>query len=291
MAKLEWKDVYSKRIGISYRSRYTLPGYKKGTCYPKTCIYDKLMKGFKYQPSPNTKVAKRQEKRFERNCRRALTKEVIKPGGESKEKIIIEPQVIIPPTMTDSEKEIANALEAGWDPTHYYKKKEKIKNLMNWSDKFHKDRTEFVKQYDRIITKYTNINMPNDGQCKKKHKVLLEYDMMMLYGRFLGLIIPNIRKRTRTRLLKFQSTNEDEPKNIDIMMIEERYSDDEREEQYSNNEREEQYSNDENKEQYTDDEKKEQYSDNENEEQCSDDENEEQYSDTDLQKIQIDLNR
>ncbi|RGB32675.1 hypothetical protein C1646_669969 [Rhizophagus diaphanus] len=41
------------------------------------------MKDFNFQPSPNTKVAKRQTARFERNCRRVLRKEVIKPGGIS----------------------------------------------------------------------------------------------------------------------------------------------------------------------------------------------------------------
>ncbi|RGB21321.1 hypothetical protein C1646_778364 [Rhizophagus diaphanus] len=186
------------------------------------------MKGFNYQPSPNTKVAKRQQRRFERNCCRVLKKEVTKPGGnsnvtsklgtartsnflflplqtinkrlqhlrfkdikrypensglnfstpynhkyknrlnlpeqtgESKE-MTIEPQVIVPPTMTDSEIEIAKANEAGWDPTSYFKKMNKIKNLMNWSDKFHKDRIEFVKQHDRIIMKHTNMNTPDDG--------------------------------------------------------------------------------------------------------------------------------
>ncbi|RGB27951.1 hypothetical protein C1646_768434 [Rhizophagus diaphanus] len=41
------------------------------------------MKGFNFQPSPNTKVAKRQQHHFERNCHRVLKKEVIKSGGTS----------------------------------------------------------------------------------------------------------------------------------------------------------------------------------------------------------------
>ncbi|RGB40038.1 hypothetical protein C1646_801148, partial [Rhizophagus diaphanus] len=262
---LEWKDVYIKHTGISYRSRYTLPGYKKVTHYPRTRIYNKLMKGFNYQPSPNTKVAKRQQRHFERNCRRVLKKEVVKPGGTSNvasklgtaktsnflflplqtinkriqhiriqdiklspenlgltfstpydhkykkrlnppehrgksKEITIEPQVMVSPTMTDSEREIANAKESGWDPKFYYNKIKKINNLMNWSDKFHKDRTNFVKEYDRIMMKYTNKNTPDDGQSKKKHKFTLEDEMRTLYARFLGFIIPNNRKCIRMHL-------------------------------------------------------------------------------------------
>ncbi|RGB29136.1 hypothetical protein C1646_672696 [Rhizophagus diaphanus] len=77
------KDVTSKRTGISYRSRYMIQGYRKDHHNPRVHIYSKLMKGFNFQPSPNTKVAKRQQHRFERNCRRVLKKEVIKPGGTS----------------------------------------------------------------------------------------------------------------------------------------------------------------------------------------------------------------
>ncbi|RGB23071.1 hypothetical protein C1646_775059 [Rhizophagus diaphanus] len=262
---LEWKDVYSKHTDVSYRSRYTILSYSKSTHYPRTRIYNKMLKGFKHQPSPKTNVAKRQQRHFERNCHRVLTKEVIKPGGTSNtasklgaaktsnflflpshsinkriqhirfqdikrypknsdrnfstpynhryknrlslpeqtgelKEMTIEPQVIVPPTMTDSEKEIASAKEAGWDPTHYYNKKEKIKNLMNWCDKFHKDRTEFVKQYDRIIEKHSNTNTPDDGQRKKKKYIpSLMDDMRTLYTRFLGLIIPNNRKRKKSR--------------------------------------------------------------------------------------------
>ncbi|RGB29052.1 hypothetical protein C1646_767094 [Rhizophagus diaphanus] len=82
-------------------------------------------------------------------------------SSKSKE-ITIEPQVMVSPTMTDSEREIANAKESGWDPTFYYNKMKKINNLMNWSDKFHKNRTDFVKQYDRIIMKHSNKNTPDD---------------------------------------------------------------------------------------------------------------------------------
>ncbi|RGB27387.1 hypothetical protein C1646_769181 [Rhizophagus diaphanus] len=46
-----------------------------------TSVYTKLLHGFAIEPSYNTKMAKRQTKRFECNCRRVLQKEVIKPGG------------------------------------------------------------------------------------------------------------------------------------------------------------------------------------------------------------------
>ncbi|RGB37542.1 hypothetical protein C1646_756788 [Rhizophagus diaphanus] len=226
---LEWKDVYSKRTGISYRSRYILPGYKNITHHPRTRIYNKLMKGFNYQPSPNTKVAKRQQRHFERNCRRVLNKEVIKPGGTSNVaskfgaaktsnflflpsqtikkriqhiriqdiklhpensdltfstpfdyrykkrpkcteqsstsmEIITKPQVVVSPTKGGSDTESAKAKTAGWDPIFYFNKMKRIRDLTNWSDKFHKDRTEFVKQHDRIMMKHSNKNAPNDGK-------------------------------------------------------------------------------------------------------------------------------
>ncbi|RGB30590.1 hypothetical protein C1646_765156 [Rhizophagus diaphanus] len=273
---LEWKDVYSKRTGISYCSHYTIPGYKKVTHYPRTHIYNKLMKEFNYQPSPNTTVAKRQQRHFERNCRRVLKKEVVKPGGNSNvasklgtaktsnflflpsqtinkrihhiriqdiklypensglnfstpydhkykkrpnppeqrsksKEITIEPQVMVSPTMTDSEREIANAKELGWDPTFFCNKMKKINNLMNWSDKFHKDRTNFVKQYDRIIMKHTNKNTPDDGQSKKKYKLTLKDKLSTLYFRFLGLTIPNNRKRTQKHLPIERLGEEDKP--------------------------------------------------------------------------------
>lgn len=56
---------------------------KKNTHDPRTHVYNKLMKGFNFHPSPNTKVAKKQQCRFERNCRRVLNKEVVKPGSTS----------------------------------------------------------------------------------------------------------------------------------------------------------------------------------------------------------------
>ncbi|RGB27594.1 hypothetical protein C1646_673869 [Rhizophagus diaphanus] len=243
---LEWKDVYSKCTGISYRSRYILPGYKNINHHPRTRIYNKLMKGFNYQPSPNTKVAKRQQCHFECTCRRVLKKEVIKPGGTSNvasklgaarisnflflpsqtinkriqhiriqnikhhpenpdlafstpfdhkykkrlkcteqsstlTEITIELQVVVLFTKSDSNTESAKAISTGWDSTFYFNKMKKINNLMNWSDKFHKDKTDFVKQYDRIITKHSNMNTPDDKKSKKKHTLTFEAEMSNLY--------------------------------------------------------------------------------------------------------------
>ncbi|RGB40153.1 hypothetical protein C1646_664046 [Rhizophagus diaphanus] len=116
--------------------------------------------------------------------------------SKSKE-ITIEPQVMASPTMTDSERKIADAKESGWDPTFYYNKMKKINNLMNWSDKFHKDRINFIKQYNNIAMNHPKMNTPDDGQSKKKNnKLTLEDKMRTLYARFPGLIIPNNRKCT-----------------------------------------------------------------------------------------------
>ncbi|RGB34912.1 hypothetical protein C1646_786036 [Rhizophagus diaphanus] len=213
--------------------------------------------------NPNTKVAKRQQCRFERNCRRVLKKEVIKPDGISNVasrlgaartsnflflpshtikkriqhiriqdikhypdssdrnfsmpfdhkykkrpkrteqsstsmEITTEPQVVISSTETVPDMKSEKAKSVGSDPLHF--SNNKIKNLMNWCDKFHKDRTEFVKQYDRIIKKHADTNIPDDGQhVKKKYKPSLQNDMNMLYTRYPGLIISNNRKRKKTR--------------------------------------------------------------------------------------------
>ncbi|RGB28504.1 hypothetical protein C1646_767724 [Rhizophagus diaphanus] len=239
---LEWKDVYFKYTGIFYRSHLTILTDKKNTRDPRTHVYNKLIKGFNYHPSPNTKVAKKQQCHFERNCHRVLKKEVVKPGGTSNTasklgaakasnflflpsqtinkriwhirnkhikcypdnsdlnfstphdrkykkrskspeqrrmstlstETTIEPQVVVSPTMTDAEWELAVTTDC---------------------DKFHKDRTEFVKQHDRIVRKYSNFNPPNDGQSKKKLKLTLEDEMRTLYARLPGLIIPNNRKQ------------------------------------------------------------------------------------------------
>ncbi|RGB34214.1 hypothetical protein C1646_760815 [Rhizophagus diaphanus] len=78
-----WKFVNSTCTGTSYSTRYITKQPKDSANIPRFYIYHKLMKDFKFQPSPNTKVAKRQTARFERNCHRVLSKEVIKPGGTS----------------------------------------------------------------------------------------------------------------------------------------------------------------------------------------------------------------
>ncbi|RGB27411.1 hypothetical protein C1646_769143 [Rhizophagus diaphanus] len=111
---------------------------------------------------------------------RIYKKRSIPPEQKSiPEEITIEPPVMVPPTMTDSEREI--------------------------------DRTEFVKHYDRITMKHSNPNIPNDGQSKKKHKLTLEDEMRTLYARLPGLTIPNNRKRTKKSLPKSQQGDDYEP--------------------------------------------------------------------------------
>ncbi|RGB41374.1 hypothetical protein C1646_752173 [Rhizophagus diaphanus] len=89
----------------------------------------------------------------------------------------IEPQVMASLTMTDSEREIAYAKESDGDLTFYHNKMKKINDLMNWSDKFHNDHINFIKQYKNIIMMHPKMNTPDDGQSikKKKNKLTLEH--------------------------------------------------------------------------------------------------------------------
>ncbi|RGB38583.1 hypothetical protein C1646_812539 [Rhizophagus diaphanus] len=53
------------------------------------------------------------------------------------EAVIIEPQVIAPPTMTDAKGKTIQAKKSGRDLTVCCNNSKKVKNLMNWYDKFH----------------------------------------------------------------------------------------------------------------------------------------------------------
>lgn len=106
------------------------------------------------------------------------------------------------PTKADSERKIIHAKESGQDPTLSDNKMKKVKNLMNWCDKFHQERINFTKEYDNIVKNHPKMNTPNEGQSKKnKKKPTLEDKLRSLYVRSPGLIIPNMRKRTPRRIL------------------------------------------------------------------------------------------
>ncbi|RGB30627.1 hypothetical protein C1646_765094 [Rhizophagus diaphanus] len=111
----------------------------------------KLMKDFKFQPSPNTKTAKKQTEHFERNCHQVLKNEVIKSGDIVKEKTSTR-TACSSLSGDDQERERSLIL---W--TSFIKKSSVINKKYDGTNKL---KTEM----DTLIASFLNISIPKKQQ-------------------------------------------------------------------------------------------------------------------------------
>ncbi|CAB5364587.1 unnamed protein product [Rhizophagus irregularis] len=66
------KQIFSQRHGIEYSMKYLSASNKNIIRYHHRNMYIKRLFNFKFIPSPNPKIKKKQQKRFNRNCNRVF---------------------------------------------------------------------------------------------------------------------------------------------------------------------------------------------------------------------------